>query len=58
MILGFMSCVPAFVYLIVMPETLNGGISGRKKTASMAVLEEEEEEDDHGASSEERRTVV
>ena len=56
LILGFMSCVPAFVYLIVMPETLNGGSSGRKKTASMAVLEEEE--DDHDVSSEERRTVV
>jgi len=55
LILGFMSCVPAFVYLIVMPETLNGGSSGRKKTASMAVLEEEE--DDHDVS-EERRTVV
>jgi MFS family permease len=55
LILGFMSCVPAFVYLIVMPETLNGGSGGRKKTASMAVLEEE---DDHDVSSEERRTVV
>lgn len=55
LILGFMSCAPAFVYLFVMPETLNGGSIGRKKTASMAVLEEE---DDHDVSSEERRTVV
>ena len=53
LILGFMSCVPAFVYLITMPETLNGG-SGGTKSASMAVLEEE---DDHDVS-EERRTVV
>mgnify|MGYP006207963603 CR=1 FL=1 len=51
MILGFMSCLPAFGYLVFMPETLNGGA---KKVQSLSIIEEDEDRPDN----QERAVVV
>ncbi|KAL3801893.1 hypothetical protein ACHAW5_008679 [Stephanodiscus triporus] len=51
MMLGFMSCLPAFGYLVFMPETLDSGLG-------MGRIEEGEEEEENRVNNKEMQVVV